>query len=140
MASCDDARTLKEVEGAPPPVPNDSRGRDHMANTRTLLAWIRTSVALIGLGFVVARFGLFLRALDGQAGNRGGASALSGAIGVGLVLIGALVTLLSLRRFRQIERAIEAGLFQLDITVEVITAAVVILAGIALAAYLLLTR
>lgn len=140
MAGCDDDRTLKEVEGAPPPVPSDSRGRDHMANTRTLLAWIRTSVALIGLGFVVARFGLFLRALGGQAGNRGGASALSGAIGVGLVLIGALVTLLSLRRFRQIERAIEAGLFQLDITVEVITAAVVILAGIALAAYLLLTR
>ena len=76
-----------------------------MANTRTLLAWIRTSVALIGLGFVVARFGLFLRALDAQAGRGGGAPALSGAIGVGLVLIGVLVAVLSLRRFRQIERA-----------------------------------
>ena len=111
-----------------------------MANTRTLLAWIRTSVALIGLGFVVARFGLFLRALDAQAGRGGGAPALSGAIGVGLVLIGVLVTVLSLRRFRQIERAIDAGLFELDIGVELITAAAIILAGIALAAYLLLTR
>ena len=46
---------------------SDSRARDHMANSRTLLAWIRTGIALIGLGFVVARFGLFLRMLDSQA-------------------------------------------------------------------------
>jgi putative membrane protein len=35
--------------------------RVFFAAERTLLAWVRTSVALIGLGFVVARFGLFLR-------------------------------------------------------------------------------
>ena len=112
-----------------------------MANTRTLLAWIRTSVALIGLGFVVARFGLFLRALDAQAGHgAASASPLSGVIGVGLVLIGVLVVGLSLRRFRQIEGSIEAGHFRLDVWVELITAGAVLIAGLALATYLLLTR
>ncbi|WP_422925131.1 YidH family protein [Singulisphaera sp. PoT] len=33
---------------------------DHLANERTFLAWVRTSLALIGLGFVLARMGLFL--------------------------------------------------------------------------------
>ncbi|MBW4623847.1 MAG: DUF202 domain-containing protein [Cyanosarcina radialis HA8281-LM2] len=42
--------------------PND-RQREHQANERTFLAWLRTSVALIGFGFAIARFGLFLRQL-----------------------------------------------------------------------------
>lgn len=35
--------------------------RDHLANERTFLAWVRTSLGLIGFGFVLARMGLFLR-------------------------------------------------------------------------------
>jgi putative membrane protein len=50
--------------------PNDPRV--FFAAERTLLAWVRTGLALIGLGFVVARFGLFLRLVrphpDGDAG------------------------------------------------------------------------
>jgi putative membrane protein len=45
--------------------PSSGNTTDHstqyLANERTFLAWIRTSVAIIGLGFVVARFSLFLR-------------------------------------------------------------------------------
>ena len=41
----------------------DRRLADHLANERTLLAWSRTSIAIIALGFVVARFGLLIREL-----------------------------------------------------------------------------
>jgi putative membrane protein len=40
------------------------RQREHQANERTFLAWLRTSISLIGFGFAIARFGLFLRQLN----------------------------------------------------------------------------
>src|SRR3954469_9723998 len=43
--------------------------RDHLANERTFLAWVRTELALIGLGFVLARMGLFLRQLALASGH-----------------------------------------------------------------------
>ncbi len=45
------------------PSRSPSRIRDHLANERTYLAWVRTALGLIGLGFVLARMGLFLRQL-----------------------------------------------------------------------------
>jgi putative membrane protein len=47
--------------GLSPPAVRESRFRDHSANERTLLAWIRTGIALMAFGFAIARFGLFLR-------------------------------------------------------------------------------
>ena len=60
--------------------------RVYFAAERTLLAWVRTGLAVMGMGFVVSRFGLFLRMLRHDEG--GGASIGSTAIGVGLVLLG----------------------------------------------------
>lgn len=51
----------------PQPSPASSRVREHLANERTFLAWIRTALGLIGLGFVLARMGLFLRQLAAAA-------------------------------------------------------------------------
>lgn len=42
---------------------DSNRSVQYLANERTFLPWLRTSIALIGLGFVVSRFGLFLREL-----------------------------------------------------------------------------
>ena len=53
------------VEGAKRP---ESRVRDHLANERTFLAWVRTALGLIGVGFVLARMGVFLRQLPMGAG------------------------------------------------------------------------
>jgi putative membrane protein len=45
----------------PAPSPQKSALSDYLAAERTFLAWIRTGLALMGFGFVVARFGLFLQ-------------------------------------------------------------------------------
>ena len=119
---------------------SNSRARDHMANTRTLLAWIRTGVALIGLGFVVARFGLFLRALDSQAGRAAASPELSGVIGVALIFVGVFALGLGLRRFWLTGRSIEIGRFEVDTSVEWVIAVATTIAGLALAAYLVLVR
>ena len=36
-------------------VPDESRATEHLANERTFVAWVRTSIAVISFGFVVAR-------------------------------------------------------------------------------------
>ena len=71
--------------------------RVHLAAERTLLAWIRTGLALMGFGFVVARFGLFLREVAAVAERKPPAlpAGLSVWIGTALVLFGVAVTLLA---------------------------------------------
>ena len=59
---------MPTIDPGRPPASSPSRTRDHLANERTFLAWIRTALALIGLGFVLARLGLFLR-LSIRAGD-----------------------------------------------------------------------
>jgi putative membrane protein len=60
--------------------------RDHLANERTLLSWIRLSIAVSGLGFVVARFGLFLDEIFLQQPTLRRTPGLSVPIGVVLTL------------------------------------------------------
>ncbi|MDH6083356.1 YidH family protein [Umezakia ovalisporum] len=48
----------------PGKIPKIDRQREHQANERTFLAWLRTSISLIGFGFAIARFGLFMRQLN----------------------------------------------------------------------------
>jgi putative membrane protein len=63
--------------------------RVFFASERTLLAWLRTGIAIVGLGFLVSRFGLFLQLLSAQ--GPGGPQVTVGyshLIGVFLVALG----------------------------------------------------
>jgi putative membrane protein len=95
------------TEGTGPPT-GDSRFRDHAANERTLLAWIRTGIALMAFGFAIARFGLFLRqvATAGQihVNVRGLGSAW---FGVALVVLGLVTNASALGRYLTVRRALE---------------------------------
>ncbi|CAN5434847.1 DUF202 domain-containing protein [soil metagenome] len=77
----------------PKPIdPEDPRVR--LSGERTLLAWVRTGLAMMGFGFVIARFGLFLRELTAAEGNAVPHSiGLSLWIGAAIVVLGVIVNL-----------------------------------------------
>jgi putative membrane protein len=76
------------------------------AAERTLLAWQRSAIALLGFGFVVERFGLFLE-MQTHGEMFGGQRNFSLLLGVALMLLGALVALVSARQFHQFAKNIE---------------------------------
>jgi putative membrane protein len=77
--------------------------REHLANERTLLSWVRTGVGLISLGIVVERAGAFVGA--------GSTDALSGLLGVALTLLGCLALVLGTVQFLRNRRRISRGEF-----------------------------
>jgi putative membrane protein len=89
---------------------DDAQFRDHAANERTLLAWIRTGIALMAFGFAIARFGLFLREISraGAPLSPGREHAVgSGWFGVVLVLLGLVTNLAAMVRYFQVRRALQ---------------------------------
>jgi putative membrane protein len=81
--------------------------RVYFAAERTLLAWQRTAVALIGLGFVVERFGLYIRSIENGAVERGHVGP-SLFFGVAFLLIGAIVAIVSALEFSAFIRRLSA--------------------------------
>src|SRR5438046_9065509 len=77
--------------------------RDYLAEERTFLAWIRTGIALMGFGFVVARFGIFGDQPPMlQHFPAGQPHELSPWFGAALIAVGAILTLFSARRFMRV--------------------------------------
>ncbi len=93
--------------------------REHLANERTLLSWVRTGVGLISLGLVVERTGALVAASPTSV--PGGASEL---FGLALVLLGVLTLVIGTTQFLRNRRRISAGNF-----VPAVAAYLVIVAG-----------
>lgn len=92
------------------PVRPDVQAQLYLAAERTFLAWIRTGLALMGFGFVVARFGLFLREMEALHRDTGTPVAgLSARVGTGLVVLGVVLTFASVLRYRNLIRRLTAG-------------------------------
>ena len=117
--------------------------RVYFAAERTFLAWIRTGLGLIGIGFAVSRFGLFLRqisATESHLPTR--TSGLSTWSGVALVALGVIVTLTAALRHVQLIRQLSDGTWQPGrISRDALLLGLVLAAiGIGMAIYLLLVR
>ena len=84
---------------------------NRLANERTFLAWIRTSVGLMAFGFVVVKFSLFVRQVSALLGkenlvqNRG----YSGMVGIILVAVGMITSVLSFARYLKTKKQISEG-------------------------------
>jgi len=84
---------------------------DHLANERTFLAWIRTSLAIMGFGFVVERFGLLLREIGTKITNVPIPNHYSALVGITLTVLGVVVMVVALLNFLQARKAIEKKVF-----------------------------
>ena len=111
------------------PTTNNQNTADHLANERTFLAWIRTSIGIMAFGFVVVKFSLFVKQVSLILGKNTTTPSgnYSGIIGIIIVAVGAIVLLLSYVRFKKIEKQLIAGQYkQTSNLVSVLTIAIFI--------------
>src|SRR4030043_3333 len=88
--------------------------RVHMANERTFLAWIRTSIGIMAFGFVVEKFALFVKEISFILGKKVIPSprGYSSIFGICLVGLGALMGVLAFIRYKKVERQIDEDTYQ----------------------------
>ena len=104
---------------APPAV------RDHLANERTLLAWIRTALTVIALGFLVDRL-----ALESQP------SGLASLAGVGLVILGGIVAVAGGYSYTAARREMSTGTYRPQVGLHMAIVGAVVIGAIVVAIYL----
>lgn len=132
-----------DQENLPPhrPVSDSQKGSEHLAAERTYLAWIRTSISIISLGFVISKFGVWLRELaerlnPGMSMQRTSASL---PIGIGMMVVGGALALLALWHFHLVNQAIEEGRVRANRVMVTTVAVTIALLVVAVILYLLLT-
>jgi putative membrane protein len=93
----------------------DDHSQQFLANERTFLAWFRTSITLIGLGFIVSRFSLFLKqfgvitktlTVDILANNMNP----SYLLGIGIIILGIGLLICALKNYLDIDKSIQKGI------------------------------
>ena len=111
--------------------------RDHLANERTFLAWVRTSIALMGFAVVIAKL-RFLTLADGAASPPGGppAGTHSTWLGLAFAATGLLTLLFTAFHYDQGRRAIDTGDYRASHHSLYVFVAVVFLLGLASVLYL----
>jgi putative membrane protein len=117
--------------------------RVYFAAERTFLAWIRTGLGLIGIGFAVSRFGLFFRQLSATESHLPTrATGLSVWSGVTLVGLGVVVILSSVLRHFQLIRELKVRYLDTGTNVQECRGVDLLLAGagIGMCTYLILVH
>lgn len=140
-ASEDDNNEEKEIENDEAKVaavPPKHLAAEYLANERTFLAWVRTSISVIALGFVVSKFGLWLEELASVSPEiakiRTGSSI---PIGVGMMLFGGLLVILAAWRYHAVNRQIERDEVTADRGLIILITVLVFILSLVMAGYLL---
>lgn len=109
---------------------NPNRARDHLANERTYLAWIRTSVALLGIGIVVVRLRYDLPTPAKGDGSGWKLGLIFGVAGLLLVLLATL-------HYFHVQKAIESDSYEPEKRWIIVCSTVIVLVGTGVLYYLL---
>lgn len=129
---------------SPRNVPNDKKATEHLANERTFLAWVRTGIAIVSLGFVVAKFGVWLERITQMSpgsdlSRHPHPSGWSMPIGASMMVCGALLVVLAGWHHRRVSRDIEAGKVEPAVRLVIFVSALVALLVAVMIAYLLVS-
>lgn len=131
----------KEVQNSS----GSSHARDHMANERTFLAWIRTSIGIMAFGFVVEKFAIFIKQITLILGTSHSQllpntphslQGYSSVFGVLLVSFGVLICLFAFIKYKKVEKQIEGDTYRPSMLLNIILTIAVLLIGIFLVFYL----
>ena len=85
--------------------------REHLANERTFLAWMRTSIGIMAFGFVVVKFALFVKQISMMLGKENliHSTGYSGIMGILLVFVGTVTAILSFIKYKRTEKQLNEG-------------------------------
>jgi inner membrane protein YidH len=119
-----------------PDNPNPNRARDHLANERTFLAWVRTGIATIIFGFAIGRFSIALREFLKMQGYASATPGLTTWLGITSTIGGVLLILAGLGRYRKTRVQLDSNTFEPAGTVIDLVSYLLGIFGIVLAGYL----
>jgi putative membrane protein len=113
--------------------------RVHMANERTFLAWVRTSIAIMAFGFVVEKFSLFVKQMAYYLGKEASPppQGYSSIIGIILVGLGVVMGVLAFIRYKKVEHQIDDDTYKPSPILSVMLFLSVLSIGIFLVLYLI---
>ena len=110
---------------------------EHLANERTILAWVRTAIAVMTLGIAINRFSLFLIEFAHMVPGSRAANVHAEEAGIGLVIVGVVVMLGGIWHYLDVARAIDEGSYRPSRVRIVVPALIVVLLGGATLVWLL---
>jgi putative membrane protein len=126
---------------SPAPIHEEKRATEYLANERTFLAWIRTSIAVISLGFVVAKFSVWLRELALRLDPHAPATENGASLPIGLAMmaLGGILALLAAWRYHRVNLAIERGEVKADRGLVILVTLMIAALAVVMIIYMLVT-